>query len=185
MIDNYDSFVYNLVQILGKLHPDIKVARNDAVTISKVSLMKPAAIVISPGPGTPENAGMACEIISHFAGTVPILGVCLGHQAIADAFGGRVVRADQVIHGKVSEIHHDGMTVFKGIEDPFIATRYHSLIVDPASLPECLKVSAWTKDGVIMGIRHKVHQVEGIQFHPESFLTTCGERILENFVDIL
>ena len=185
VIDNYDSFTYNLVQYLGELGATIEVRRNDQVTIDEIeSKLRPERIVISPGPGTPDDAGVSLEIIKHFGGRMPILGVCLGHQAIGQAFGGRVVRAPVLMHGKASEVCHDGKTIFQGLEDHFKAGRYHSLIVERESLPDCLEVSAFTRDDVIMGVRHREMQVEGIQFHPESILTGCGKRLLENFLNL-
>ena len=183
VIDNYDSFTYNLVQYLGELGEEVVVRRNDEVTIDEIeSELRPAKIVISPGPGTPDDAGISLEAIKHFAGKVPILGVCLGHQAIAQAFGGRIVRAPVLMHGKASEICHDSKTIFKGVEDHFKAGRYHSLIVDRETLPACLEVSAYTTDDVIMGLRHRELKVEGVQFHPESILTANGKQLLENFL---
>jgi anthranilate synthase/aminodeoxychorismate synthase-like glutamine amidotransferase len=182
MIDNYDSFTYNLVQYLGELGEDLQVYRNDKITIPEIEKLKPKSIVISPGPGTPKDAGISKDVIKHFAGKVPILGVCLGEQAIAEVFGGKVIRAGRLMHGKTSEIHHDGKTIFKGLPDPFIATRYHSLIVEKESLPDCLEISAWTKEDEIMGLRHKEHKVEGVQFHPESILTNAGKQLLANFL---
>jgi anthranilate synthase component 2 len=187
MIDNYDSFTFNLVQYLGELGEDVRVIRNDAMTLAALRKLEPSAIVISPGPGTPDDAGISLEIIEQLAGKVPILGVCLGHQAIGQAFGGRVVRAKQIMHGKTSRVHHDGRGVFRGLPNPFEATRYHSLVVDQASLPDCLEVSAWTAnaDGTIdeiMGLRHRTLAVEGVQFHPESILTEHGHALLGNFI---
>ena len=182
LIDNYDSFTYNLVQYLGELGEKPKVYRNDQISLKQIEKLRPERIIISPGPGTPKEAGIAMEVIRHFAGKVPILGVCLGHQAIGEAFGGKVVRAGRIMHGKTSEIHHDGKTIFKGLPDPFTATRYHSLIVEKKSLPKALEISAWTKEGEIMGLRHKKFKVEGVQFHPESILTSSGKRLLANFL---
>lgn len=185
VIDNYDSFTYNLVQYLGELGATIEVRRNDEVTIDEIeSKLHPDRIVISPGPGTPDDAGVSLEVIKQFAGRLPILGVCLGHQAIGQAFGGRVVRAPVLMHGKASEIRHDGKTIFQGLEDHFNAGRYHSLIVERESLPSSLEVSASTSDDVIMGLRHREMKVEGIQFHPESILTSCGKKLLENFLNL-
>lgn len=183
MIDNYDSFTFNLVQYLGELGQKIKVFRNDKITLKAIEKLKPDYIVVSPGPCTPKEAGISISVIKHFAGKIPILGVCLGHQSISQAFGGRVVRAKKVMHGKTSEIYHDKKTIFKNIKNPFTATRYHSLIVPKTGLPSCLEVSAWTKNGEIMGIRHKEYIVEGVQFHPESVLTKEGKNILKNFID--
>jgi anthranilate synthase/aminodeoxychorismate synthase-like glutamine amidotransferase len=182
VLDNYDSFTYNLVQYLGELGAAVKVLRNDEVTVDEVARMQPACIVISPGPCTPNEAGISLALIEQLAGKVPILGVCLGHQAIGQAFGGRVVRAQQVMHGKVSHIRHDGRGVFTGVPDGFVATRYHSLVVERASLPESLVVTAQSEDGEIMGLRHREHAVEGVQFHPEALLTEHGHKMLENFL---
>ncbi|UCE18957.1 MAG: aminodeoxychorismate/anthranilate synthase component II [Gemmatimonadota bacterium] len=183
MIDNYDSFTYNLVQYLGELGIDVVVRRNDRICPEEIDRANPDRIVISPGPCTPDEAGISVEAVKYFSGKIPILGVCLGHQSIAQAFGGRVVRADGVMHGKTSSIHHDGRTIYENIENPFTATRYHSLIVEKASLPDCFEISAWTDDGIIMGIRHKVYRVEGVQFHPESILTATGKNLLKNFIE--
>ena len=182
MIDNYDSFVYNLVQYLGEIGEAITVVRNDQVSVRAIMRDPPKAIVISPGPGFPRTAGKSCEIIRACAGCVPILGVCLGHQSIADTFGATIIRAQEIVHGKVSCIYHDGSGLFQGIDDPFVATRYHSLIVDPKTLPSCLRVTAWTGDNTIMGLRHAEYYIEGVQFHPESILTTCGKRLIRNFL---
>ena len=185
VIDNYDSFTYNLVQYLGELGQTVEVRRNDQVTVDEIETsLRPERIVISPGPGTPDDAGVSLEVIDRFAGKVPLLGVCLGHQAIGQAFGGRVVRAPQLMHGKSSEVNHDGRTIFAGLSDPFLAGRYHSLIVEKASLPQCLEVSASTIDGVIMGLRHREWKIEGVQFHPESILTSEGKRLLSNFLKL-
>jgi anthranilate synthase component 2 len=183
VIDNYDSFTFNLVQYLGELGAELRVARNDAVTVEEIAALAPAGLVISPGPGRPETSGIIVDAIRHLAGKVPILGVCLGHQAIGAAFGGRVVGAPTIMHGKTSAIHHDGRGVFTGLAQPFTATRYHSLVVSPDGLPDVLEVSARTADGVIMGLRHREHDVEGVQFHPESILTTEGKRLLANFLN--
>jgi len=183
MIDNYDSFTYNLVQYLGELGQDVKVFRNDEITLEGVEQLRPAHVVISPGPCTPNEAGISVPLIRALAGKVPILGVCLGHQAIGQAFGGKIVHASQVMHGKTSAIHHDRRGVFNGLPDAFIATRYHSLVIEKASLPASLEVSAWTADGEIMGVRHKSMAVEGVQFHPESILTEHGHRLLRNFLE--
>ncbi len=182
MIDNYDSFTYNLVQYFGELGQEMKIYRNDKITVDEIKALKPARIVISPGPGTPSQAGISEEVIRTFAGQVPILGVCLGHQAIAEVFGGKIVRQKKVMHGKTSQIYHDGKTLFQGLPNPFTATRYHSLLVERASLPSVLEISAWTKDNEIMGLRHKEFKVEGVQFHPESILTEAGRRLLANFL---
>jgi anthranilate synthase/aminodeoxychorismate synthase-like glutamine amidotransferase len=185
VIDNYDSFTYNLVQYLGELGETIEVRRNDQVTVQEIqSLLRPDRILISPGPGTPDDAGVSLETIEHFAGQIPILGVCLGHQAIGQVFGGKVVRAPQLMHGKASEICHDGKTIFAGLDDHFKAGRYHSLIIDRPSLPDCLEVSAFTDDEVIMGLRHRELKVEGVQFHPESILTEDGMKLLSNFLTL-
>jgi anthranilate synthase component 2 len=183
MIDNYDSFTYNLVQYLGELGADVEVRRNDAISLDEVEALAPAQIVISPGPCTPSEAGISVALIERFAGRTPILGVCLGHQAIGQAFGGRIVRAKQVMHGKLSAIAHDGRGVFAGIPTPFQATRYHSLAIEPASVPESLAVTARTDDGEIMGVRHREYAVEGVQFHPEAILTEHGKRMLGNFLE--
>jgi len=183
MLDNYDSFTYNLVQYLGELGADLQIYRNDKITLEEIAALKPAKIVISPGPCTPEKAGISIDVIKEFAGRVPILGVCLGHQSIGVAFGGRVVRGGYPVHGKTSMVKHDGKTIFSGIENPFEATRYHSLIVDREILPDALEVSAETKDGVIMGIRHQELPIEGVQFHPESILTGAGMQLLKNWLD--
>jgi len=185
VIDNYDSFTYNLVQYLGELGADVIVRRNDQLSIEDVATqLRPDRIVISPGPGIPDNAGMTLALIENFVGKLPILGVCLGHQAIGQHFGGRVVRAGSCVHGKASEVSNDGRTIFAGVRSPFSAGRYHSLVLDPESLPACLEVSAVTTDGVIMGIRHRELKVEGVQFHPESILTTAGKRLLDNFLNL-
>ncbi|OGC39042.1 anthranilate/aminodeoxychorismate synthase component II [candidate division WOR-3 bacterium RBG_13_43_14] len=183
MIDNYDSFVYNLVQYIGSLRKKVITMRNDKVSIRQVQRMKLEGIIISPGPGRPEQAGKSCALIERFSGHIPILGVCLGHQAIAHVFGGRIIKAKELLHGKISVIHHDDRTLFKGIANPFIATRYHSLVVDHRALPSCLEISAWTSDGSIMGIRHRQFNVEGVQFHPESILTEAGMKIVKNFLN--
>ena len=182
LVDNYDSFTYNLYQYLGELGASTRVVRNDELTAEEALALRPERIVISPGPGTPDQAGISLELIRRAAGRVPVLGVCLGHQALGQAFGGRVVRAPTLMHGKTSPIHHDGRTVFAGLPDPFIATRYHSLIVDRASVPDCLEVSAWTSDGIVMGLRHRSLPLEGVQFHPESILTAAGKDLLRNFL---
>ena len=183
MIDNYDSFTYNLVQYLGELGEEVKVLRNDEITLEGIEQLAPAHIVISPGPCTPSEAGISVPLVRHFAGKVPILGVCLGHQSIGQALGGRIVHARQLMHGKTSVIHHDGRGVFRGLPDAFTATRYHSLAIERASLPGCLEVSAWSGDGEIMGVRHKELAVEGVQFHPESILTEHGHQLLRNFLE--
>lgn len=194
MIDNYDSFTYNLVQYIGeiimKLCPDddiysqIKVYRNDEISISEIESIKPDKIVISPGPCTPLEAGISNDVIAKFAGKIPILGVCLGHQCIGYVFGGKVVRADRLMHGKTSMIYHDGKAIFEGLDNPFSATRYHSLVIKPETLPDCLTVNAWTDQDEIMGVRHKQYPLWGVQFHPESILTTEGKKLLQNFITI-
>ncbi len=183
VIDNYDSFTYNLVQYLGELGEQVEVRRNDAVSLDEIeSTLRPERIVISPGPGTPDDAGVSLKLIERFAGRLPILGVCLGHQAIGQAFGGKIVRAPVLMHGKASEICHDGKTIFNGLDDHFRAGRYHSLIVERDSLPACLEISAFTAGDVIMGLRHRKMPVEGVQFHPESLLTAGGKKLLANFL---
>jgi anthranilate synthase/aminodeoxychorismate synthase-like glutamine amidotransferase len=184
VIDNYDSFTFNLVQYLGELGQHLTVVRNDAITTADIARLAPSAIVVSPGPGRPENAGIIVEAIRTFAGRVPILGVCLGHQALGAAFGGRVVPAPAIMHGKTSEIIHDGRTIFAGLRNPFPATRYHSLVVAAQGLPDCLEISARTADGSIMGLRHRAFAVEGVQFHPESILTEGGMKLLSNFLSL-
>ena len=186
VIDNYDSFVFNLVQYLGELGAEPIVHRNDEIDLAGIEALDPDAILISPGPGTPSDAGISCDVIREWSGRRPILGVCLGHQAIGEVYGGVVVRAAQVMHGKTSAIHHDGAGVFAGLPSPFEATRYHSLVVDPATVPDELEVTAWTEEGggrTIMGLRHREHDVEGVQFHPESILTSTGHHILQTFLD--
>jgi anthranilate synthase/aminodeoxychorismate synthase-like glutamine amidotransferase len=182
VIDNYDSFTYNLVQYLGELGEEVVVRRNDEITLAEIERNLPGRILISPGPGRPADAGISPALINNFAGRVPILGVCLGHQAIGEVFGGRVVRATKVVHGKASEVRHDGKSIFAGLESPFKAGRYHSLIVERETLPACLEVSAETTDGVIMGLRHREKKIEGVQFHPESILTPEGKGMLRNFL---
>ncbi len=184
MIDNYDSFTFNIVQYLGELGAEVRVFRNDQVTIPEIEAMAPEQIVISPGPCTPNEAGISIAVIRHFVGKVPILGVCLGHQAIGAAFGGQIVRARELMHGKTSMIHHDMETIFRGLPNPFEATRYHSLVIERETLPECLEISAWTEDGTIMGVRHKDFILEGVQFHPESILTKAGKDLLKNFLEL-
>jgi anthranilate synthase/aminodeoxychorismate synthase-like glutamine amidotransferase len=184
MIDNYDSFTYNLVQYLGELGQSLQVFRNNKLTIAEIEKMQPERIVISPGPCTPREAGISIDVIKHFAGKVPLLGVCLGHQSIGEAFGGDVIRAPYLMHGKTSMIHHDGKTIFSGLPNPFEATRYHSLIIKRDTLPRSLEISAWTEDGIIMGVRHKQFKVEGVQFHPESILTNVGKDLLRNFLNL-
>lgn len=188
VIDNYDSFTYNLVQYLGELGAEVRVVRNDELTVEEVMALKPERLVISPGPCTPNEAGISVPLIQRLGGRVPILGVCLGHQAIGQAFGGRIIRAPQVMHGKTSAIYHTGLGVFSDLPDPFTATRYHSLVIDPETLPDCLEVTAWTQgpDGArecIMGVRHRELPIQGVQFHPESILTEQGHRLLQNFLE--
>lgn len=182
MIDNYDSFTYNLVQYLGEMGQQLKVFRNDKITVEEIEALKPDRIVVSPGPCTPNEAGISVAAIKHFAGKVPILGVCLGHQSIGQAFGGEIVRAGRLMHGKTSKVHHDGEGVFSGMPNPFEATRYHSLVIRRESIPDCLRITAETDQREIMGVRHKDYPIEGVQFHPESILTESGKQILANFV---
>ena len=184
MIDNYDSFTYNLVQYLGELGEDVRVYRNDKLTVEEIEALRPQRLVVSPGPCTPKEAGISVDAIRHFAGRIPVLGVCLGHQSLAVAFGGEVVRADPLMHGKTSMIHHDGKTIFRALPNPFEATRYHSLLVKRATVPDCLEVSAETAEGEIMGLRHRTLGVEGVQFHPESILTAAGMDLLRNFLKL-
>jgi len=184
MIDNYDSFTYNLVQYLGELGAPVVVFRNDKTTVAEIEALQPAGIVISPGPGRPQSAGISIEVLKHFSGKIPVLGVCLGHQAIGEAFGGKVVPAKRLMHGKTSTINADGKGIYQGIRNPFQAMRYHSLAVSRDNLPECLMISAESEDGEIMGIRHKEHTTEGIQFHPESIMTPVGKRLLRNFFNM-
>jgi anthranilate synthase component 2 len=183
LIDNYDSFTYNLAQYLGELGAEVRVFRNDEISVDQVAALAPSHVVISPGPGTPDDAGITLSLIARVAGSVPVLGVCLGHQAIGQAFGGKVVRARRVMHGKVSRIRHDGGGVFIGVPDEFVATRYHSLVVERESLPACLGVTAQSEDGEIMGLRHRSLALEGVQFHPEALLTEHGHRMLQNFLE--
>jgi anthranilate synthase component 2 len=183
MIDNYDSFTYNLVQYFGELGEDVRVARNDEITLEAIAQIKPDRICISPGPCSPTEAGISLDVLQRFSGSVPILGVCLGHQAIGHAFGGRVVRAQTLMHGKTAPVEHSGVGVFRGLPSPFVATRYHSLAVERASLPQCLEITAWTTDGEIMGLRHQSLAVEGVQFHPESIATEYGHELLKNFLN--
>ncbi len=182
MIDNYDSFTYNLVQYLGELGADIQVVRNDKIGIAGIEKLNPEKIVISPGPCTPSKAGISKEVAKHFAGKIPLLGVCLGHQSVVEAFGGEIVKAKKLMHGKTSMIHHDGKTIFKDLPNPFEATRYHSLVVKRENLPDCFEISAETQEKEIMGVRHKEYNLEGIQFHPESILTVHGKDLLKNFL---
>ena len=182
VVDNYDSFTFNLVQYLGELGASLEVRRNDEVTVREIRALRPERILVSPGPCTPKEAGVSVELIQEMAGEVPILGVCLGHQSIGEAFGGKVIRAPSLMHGKTSLVKHDGRSIFAGLEQGFVATRYHSLIIERESLPKDLEISAWTDDGVIMGVRHRSLAVEGVQFHPESILTSCGKQLLGNFL---
>lgn len=183
MIDNYDSFTYNLVQYIGELGVEVKVARNDELTIDVIEQLAPQVIVVSPGPCTPNEAGISLEVITHFAGKIPIFGVCLGHQSIGQAFGGKVIRAERLMHGKTSPVFHDGKGVNANMPNPFQATRYHSLLVEKELLPDCLEVTSWTEEGEIMGLRHKEFAVEGVQYHPESIMTEEGKRIIANFIE--
>ena len=184
MIDNYDSFTYNLVQYFGELGEDVQVYRNDKITVDEIESLRPQRLVISPGPCTPKEAGVSVEVIRHFAGRVPLLGVCLGHQSLAVAFGGQVMRAERLMHGKTSMIRHDGKTIYHNIDNPFEATRYHSLLVNRDSIPDCFEISAETQEGEVMGLRHRTLGVEGVQFHPESILTTVGRDLLRNFLTL-
>ena len=184
VLDNYDSFTYNLVQYFGELGADPIVRRNDEVTVEEIRAMQPERICISPGPGTPDDAGISAQLITQLGPTIPLLGVCLGHQCIGEVFGGEVVRAGRLMHGKTSPIHHDGTGVFRGLPNPFDATRYHSLLVAPPTVPDCLEVNASTAEGEIMGLRHKQHPIHGVQFHPESILTAEGKRLLQNFLEL-
>lgn len=189
MIDNYDSFTYNIVQYLGELGADVRVYRNDAISLEEIERLAPEKIVISPGPCTPNEAGISVDAIHHFGGKIPILGICLGHQSIGQAYGGKIVRANKVMHGKLSAMHHYGKGVFAGLSNPFTATRYHSLVIEKESLPDCLEVTAWTEqpDGridEIMGVRHRTLPIEGVQFHPESILSEHGHQLLKNFLDM-
>jgi len=184
VIDNYDSFTYNLVQYLGELGADPRVWRNDEITIAQIKRLRPKRIVISPGPKTPKEAGISCDVIQTFSGKVPILGVCLGHQSIGYVFGGKVIRAANIMHGKTSKVYHDKDLLFKHIPDPFVATRYHSLLVEKKSLPDTLKITAWTREQEIMGLKHKSHPTWGVQFHPESIMTASGMQLLKNFLDL-
>ncbi len=184
LIDNYDSFTFNLAQYLGQMGQNVEIRRNDQITLDEIEVLHPERIIISPGPCTPKEAGISVPLIRRFAGKIPILGVCLGHQAIGAAFGGRVVRAKKIMHGKTSEIKHDSKTIFRGLPQPFVATRYHSLIVDRKSLPRALEISAESDDGIIMGLRHRKLRIEGVQFHPESVLTDAGFQLLKNFLTI-
>jgi anthranilate synthase/aminodeoxychorismate synthase-like glutamine amidotransferase len=185
VIDNFDSFTYNLVQYLGELGTEILVFRNNAISLEDIRSHEPDGLVISPGPGTPDDSGITLSAIKGFAGTYPILGVCLGHQAIGQAFGGKVVRSQELMHGKTSQIYHDGTGIFSDLPSPLTATRYHSLVVEPESIPDCLRVTAHTRNGIIMGLEHKEYPISGVQFHPESFLTTSGRPLLQNFLNII
>ena len=182
MIDNYDSFTYNLVQYFGELGQDVQVYRNDEIDLAKVGELNPRHIVISPGPCTPNEAGISLALINEFKGKIPLLGVCLGHQSIGQAFGGKIIKAKTLMHGKTSLIHHENVGVFKDLPNPYTATRYHSLVIEKESLPDCLEITAWTEDGEIMGVRHKTLAIEGVQFHPESVLTEHGHALLDNFI---
>lgn len=184
MIDNYDSFTYNLVQYFQELGEEVEVYRNDTISMQEIESKRPRRIVISPGPGTPTEAGISVEAIRHFSGRIPMLGVCLGHQAIGEAFGGKIIRAGKLMHGKISEIHHDGAGLFRGLSNPFEATRYHSLVIERKSIPACLRISAWTADHEIMGVEHREQALWGVQFHPESILTVEGKRLLKNFLEM-
>jgi len=183
MIDNYDSFTYNIVQYMGELGADMRVERNDQISIEEIEALNPKKIVISPGPCTPDKAGVSVAVIKHFAGKVPLLGVCLGHQSVGAAFGGEIIKAGKLMHGKTSEVRHDGKTLFKDLPNPFTATRYHSLVLNRKTLPDCFEISAESDDNEIMGIRHKELPVEGVQFHPESILTPNGKDLLKNFIE--
>lgn len=184
VVDNYDSFTYNLVQYLGELGVEVRVVRNDAITVDGIEALKPERILVSPGPCSPAEAGISCDVIRHFGPKMPLFGVCLGHQSIGHVYGGRVVRADRLMHGKTSPILHDGQGLFAGMPNPFDAIRYHSLLIENASFPAALERTAWTAEGEIMGVRHRVHPVVGVQFHPESILTQDGKRILQNFLSM-
>jgi anthranilate synthase/aminodeoxychorismate synthase-like glutamine amidotransferase len=184
VIDNYDSFTFNLVQYLGELGAEMQVFRNDKITVADAVALKPEKVLVSPGPCTPKEAGVSCDIIREFGPRLPVLGVCLGHQSIGDVYGGRVVRADRLMHGKTSPMLHEGKSVFKGLPSPFDATRYHSLIIERETLPDCLEITAWTEENEIMGVQHREHPVHGVQFHPESILTVEGKKLLQNFLDL-
>ena len=184
VIDNYDSFTYNLVQYLGEMGQDLKVVRNDKITVAKIKALRPKKIVISPGPGFPKDAGISNDVIREFSGKVPILGVCLGHQCIGEVFGGRIIKAARPMHGKTSKIYHNGKEIFKGLKNPFDAIRYHSLVIERSSFPKCLEITAQTKEKEIMGLRHKKYPVWGVQFHPESILTADGKKILKSFLEL-
>lgn len=184
IIDNYDSFTYNLYQYVGELAEDVLVYRNDQITIEQIEKLSPEKIIISPGPCSPKEAGISVDVIRQFAQKVPILGVCLGHQAIGEAFGGRIILSPEIMHGKTSLIYHDGKTIFRGLPNPFEATRYHSLVIEKESLPDSLIVTAWTSNGIIMGVRHRIYPIEGVQFHPESILTKVGKDLIKNFLEL-
>ncbi|RKX47096.1 MAG: anthranilate/aminodeoxychorismate synthase component II [Verrucomicrobia bacterium] len=184
VIDNYDSFTYNLVQYLGELGAEMRVFRNDEITVAEAVALNPEKVLVSPGPCTPKEAGISCDIVREFGPRLPLFGVCLGHQSIGDVYGGNIVRADRLMHGKTSPMIHEGESLFKGLPSPFDATRYHSLIIERESLPDCLKITAWTAEGEIMGVQHKEHPVHGVQFHPESILTAEGKKLLQNFLDL-
>jgi anthranilate synthase/aminodeoxychorismate synthase-like glutamine amidotransferase len=184
VIDNYDSFTFNLVQYLGELGAEMRVFRNDEITVEQAVELNPEKVLVSPGPCTPKEAGVSCDMIRAFGPRLPVLGVCLGHQAVGDVYGGNIVRADRLMHGKTSPIHHEGKSMFKGLPSPFDATRYHSLLIERASLPDCLEITAWTGEDEIMGVMHREHPVHGVQFHPESILTAEGKRLLQNFLDL-
>ena len=184
MIDNYDSFTYNLVQYFGELGEEIEVFRNDKISTPEIEKLNPEMLVISPGPGTPKDAGVSLDMINHFKGKIPILGVCLGHQCIGEVFGGKIISAPRLMHGKTSFIHHDGKDIFQGLSNPFEATRYHSLIIEKKSIPDCLEITAWTDENEIMGVKHKSYFVIGVQFHPESILTKEGKQLLKNFLNL-
>lgn len=184
VIDNYDSFTYNLVQYLGELGAEMRVFRNDEITVEQAVSLNPEKVLVSPGPCTPKEAGISCDIIREFGPRLPLFGVCLGHQSIGDVYGGNIIRADRLMHGKTSPMLHEGKSVFKGLPSPFDATRYHSLIIERETLPECLEITAWTDEGEIMGVQHKEHPVHGVQFHPESILTVEGKKLLQNFLDL-
>jgi len=184
VIDNYDSFTFNLVQYLGELGAEMCVYRNDKITVAEAVALNPEKVLVSPGPCTPKEAGVSCDIIREFGPRLPVFGVCLGHQSIGDVYGGNVIRADRLMHGKTSPILHEGKSVFKGLPSPFEATRYHSLIIERSTIPDCLEITAWTAEGEIMGVRHREHPVHGVQFHPESILTVEGKKLLQNFLDL-
>jgi len=184
VIDNYDSFTYNLVQYLGELGAEMRVFRNDEITVEEAIVLNPEKVLVSPGPCTPKEAGISCDIIREFGPRLPLFGVCLGHQSIGDVYGGNIIRAERLMHGKTSPMLHEGQSIFKGLPSPFDATRYHSLVIERETVPDCLEITAWTAEGEIMGIRHKEHPVHGVQFHPESILTVDGKKILQNFLDL-